>query len=87
MRFRKQLSILLSRQWMIQLLLLSTPSTWCIASQPNFLWPENTIQERQDALQQAFKDAVLLARVVAVTFDSCEEVSELESYLNNPRCC
>lgn len=55
-------------------LVLLTVCTQCIASQPEFLWPDGTDQERQQAIQQAFRDAVILARIVAVTFNACEDV-------------
>ena len=73
---RIQMQALRSEQlvW-YSLLFLLLIGTQCAASQPEFLWPDGTLVERQQALQQAFRDAITLARVVAATFDPCEDVS------------
>ncbi len=45
----------------------------CNAALPDFAVAEgSTVQEPEQSLQQAFKDAVTLARVAAVLFDPCE---------------
>lgn len=59
------------------LLVLLLIGTQCIANQPEFIWPDGTIEERQQAIQQAFRDAVILARVIAATFNPCENVCQL----------
>ncbi|EXJ93943.1 hypothetical protein A1O1_02336 [Capronia coronata CBS 617.96] len=47
----------------------------CYANVPHFVLPVHTdVQQSGQKLQQAFQDAVMLARVAAVTFDPCEEV-------------
>lgn len=81
MRLQRQSLVRLPLHWTALLVFLSI-STQGSASQPGFRWPDDTAQERQEAIQQAFRDALILARVVAVTFDSCEEVVRLPRFVH-----
>lgn len=50
-------------------------AAFCSANLPQFVVPYHTsVQQPGQKLQQAFRDAVMLARVAAATFDPCEEL-------------
>ena len=65
---------LLKHSWIISLLIVSS-IPHCRCAMPTFLWSDDELPERKLALEQAFKDAIEMARVVAMTYNSCEEVS------------
>lgn len=63
--------------WLQVLFLLVVNCTLSNADGPQFVFPlsVNPSGPEADALRQAFEDAIVLARTIAVTFDPCDPVS------------
>ena len=46
----------------------------CMTATPLFKYPKDTSQQAKDEMGLALKDAMTLARLVAITMTPCEEV-------------